>query len=118
MASGAESNGLATDEKRQPDAPALERVVSTSTKRDRDSSTPPKTTNEKEKEKEKAALPIDPVSGKPITPVGIFELFRYHTNLELFLNAIALVCAAGSGAAQVSILQAVGHVWRFTRCLP
>ncbi|KAG8955981.1 GTPase-activating protein [Tulasnella sp. 424] len=35
-----------------------------------------------------------------IVPVGFTELFRYSTKFELFLDAIGLVCAAASGAAQ------------------
>lgn len=34
-------------------------------------------------------------------PVGFAELFRYSTKVELLFDAIALVCAAASGAAQV-----------------
>ncbi|KAG8918174.1 GTPase-activating protein, partial [Tulasnella sp. 417] len=43
-----------------------------------------------------AAVPAEPT----IVPVGFTELFRYSTKFELFLNAIGLVCAAASGAAQ------------------
>lgn len=44
-----------------------------------------------------ADLPVEP----PVVPVGFTELFRYSTKFELFLDAIGLVCAAASGAAQV-----------------
>lgn len=35
-----------------------------------------------------------------VPPVGFFSLFRFATSYELFLNGLALVAAAGAGAAQ------------------
>ncbi|KAK1218234.1 hypothetical protein PQX77_019085 [Marasmius sp. AFHP31] len=37
---------------------------------------------------------------KEVEPVSFVELFRYSTNLELIIDAIALVAAAAAGAAQ------------------
>ncbi|KAG8998635.1 GTPase-activating protein, partial [Tulasnella sp. 427] len=47
-----------------------------------------------------AAPAVDAPVEPPIVPVGFTELFRYSTKFELFLDAIGLVCAAASGAAQ------------------
>ncbi|CAA7271334.1 unnamed protein product [Cyclocybe aegerita] len=35
-----------------------------------------------------------------IPPVSFFELFRYSTSYEIFINCIGLIAAAGAGAAQ------------------
>ena len=48
-------------------------------------------------------IPIDPATGKPYAPVGFFQLFRYSTPFEIFIDIIGLVCAAASGSAQVSL---------------
>ncbi|KAG8925777.1 GTPase-activating protein [Tulasnella sp. 417] len=39
-------------------------------------------------------------ASESVPPVGFTQLFRYATKLELFFNAIGLVCAAAAGAAQ------------------
>ena len=40
-------------------------------------------------------------NGSEVAPVSVFQLFRFSTRLELFLDAIGLVAAAAAGAAQV-----------------
>ncbi|EJD34498.1 hypothetical protein AURDEDRAFT_176471 [Auricularia subglabra TFB-10046 SS5] len=35
-----------------------------------------------------------------VKPVGVFELFRYATKFEIFLNILGLIAAAATGAAQ------------------
>ncbi|KAF8442930.1 P-loop containing nucleoside triphosphate hydrolase protein [Boletus edulis BED1] len=54
-----------------------------------------------------SSSPLDTPDGKDAIPqvdapppVGLTQLFRYATPLELFLNAIGLVAAAAAGAAQ------------------
>ncbi|KAF8133779.1 ste6-like protein [Boletus edulis] len=54
-----------------------------------------------------SSSPLDTPDGKDAgpqvdapPPVGLTQLFRYATPLELFLNAIGLVAAAAAGAAQ------------------
>jgi ATP-binding cassette subfamily B (MDR/TAP) protein 1 len=49
--------------------------------------------SEKAKEKED--------NGSDVPPVSIFQLFRFSTGFELFLDIIGLVAAAAAGAAQV-----------------
>lgn len=65
-------------------------------------------------EKANPTLPSDEPTAKPPTdltvktvsehpgPVGFFDLFRYATKLELAMNAVGILCAIASGAAQVS----------------
>lgn len=52
---------------------------------------------------------LDPVRRKIIAeqiavikrpPAGFFELFRYTTKFELFLNAVGIICAIAAGVAQ------------------
>lgn len=38
---------------------------------------------------------------KELKPVSILSLFRFSTNLEIFLDIIGLICASCAGAAQV-----------------
>lgn len=90
---------LPMDEKIPVDG--LERVASLPTKRDALAST------EEVTAKETSPLPVDPLTGLPIKPVGFFELFRYSTKWELFFDGIGLVCAAASGAAQVNLSCAI-----------
>jgi ATP-binding cassette, subfamily B (MDR/TAP), member 1 len=42
----------------------------------------------------------DTKESAPLVP--FFSLYRFHTKYELALNFIGLICAAASGAAQVS----------------
>lgn len=50
----------------------------------------------------KSEVPGVPPPDEVVPPVGFTDLFRYATKFELAINFIGLICAAASGAAQVS----------------
>lgn len=58
----------------------------------------------RKKAKERSPSPV-PEDGKSpaVTPVSLFELFRFSTHTEITLDLIGLVCAAGAGASQVRV---------------
>jgi ATP-binding cassette, subfamily B (MDR/TAP), member 1 len=62
----------------------------------------PKKSNNALDEKQDDASASTAVQPPPeFPPVPFTQLFRFSTVLDLSLNAVGLVCAAGAGAAQV-----------------
>ncbi|KAJ2926584.1 hypothetical protein H1R20_g10519, partial [Candolleomyces eurysporus] len=49
-------------------------------------------------------------NGSEVAPVSVFNLFRFSTRLELFLDAIGLVAAAAAGAAQPAMALMFGNL--------
>ncbi|TFK74865.1 multidrug resistance protein 1 [Pluteus cervinus] len=60
--------------------------------------------------KEKGAPNDDKAEDAKLAPVSIFQLFRFSTRLEIFLDIIGLIAAAAAGAAQPMMGLLFGHL--------
>ncbi|KAI0060427.1 P-loop containing nucleoside triphosphate hydrolase protein [Artomyces pyxidatus] len=67
-------------------------------------------TEDSVKEDLKRSPPLEPGHTNDAKPVGLLELFRFSTKLEVFLDVIGLIAAAAAGSSQPVISVITGNL--------